>query len=283
MAANALTVDVEDWYHDAEGLGLPAPSRPETRVERNWRRLLELFAEARATATFFVLGEVAENLPGLVRETAALGHEIASHGHRHRPVRALLRREFRDDVRRAKAGLEDLLGAPVAGYRAPYFSIKAGVRWPTDILVAEGFRYDSSILPIDRPPGLEVVTPRIPYALPAGLWEVPVAVPRWLFWNLPLFGGFGLRALPERFVRRRLGEFRDRFGPPVLHVHPWELDASGPEVEGMNPVVRGFKRFGRAGLAARLQRLLAAESFASIASVFPDVTEARTSTPCAQR
>jgi len=274
---NALTIDVEDWYHDAAGFGLEPPPSPEARVDRNLRRLLDLLEKARTRATLFVLGEVAERFPALVRDAAARGHEIASHGHEHRPLGSYLRREFREDVRRSIGVLTDIVGAPVVGYRAPYFSIKAGVRWPTEVLAGEGLRYDSSILPIDRPPGLELVTPRIPYRLADGLWEVPIAVHRWVFWNLPFFGGFSLRALPEAFLLRRLDEFNRDCGPAVVHLHPWEIDSAGPEVERTSATVRAFKRYGRGGLEARLQRLLAVRPFGSIGEAFPDVAGAAVS------
>ncbi len=269
---NVLTVDVEDWYHDAVGLGGSRAAAPEGRVDRNLRRLLDLLEETGAHATFFFLGEVAERHPELVRESSARGHEIASHGYSHRPLRALLRREFRADVERSRRLLEELTGMRVAGYRAPYFSIKAGVRWPIDLLAEAGFAYDSSVVPIDRPPGLELVSPRAPYAHPSGLWEVPIAVPRWNVWHLPMLGGFGLRALPIGFVERRLLQFNREVGPAVLHLHPWELDAEGPELETLGAVVRGLKRLGRRGLAAKLLRLLRDHPFGSIAEVLPEVT-----------
>lgn len=269
---NALTIDVEDWYHDGDGIGDGCPGAPAARVDRNLRRLLDLLDTAGARATLFFLGEVAERFPGLVREAHARGHEIASHGCGHKPVRALLHREFREQLRRSIDLLSDVTGAKVCGYRAPYFSIRAGVAWPTRILAEEGIAYDSSILPIDRVPGLELVTPRAPYRLPSGVWEVPVSVSRYLFfWHLPLLGGFALRALPYGFLRRRLDEFNREVGPAVIHLHPWEIDPEGPEVDSIPAVVRGFKKFGRRGLFAKLERLLCEVRLGSIATVFPQV------------
>jgi polysaccharide deacetylase family protein (PEP-CTERM system associated) len=276
--SNALTIDVEDWYHDADGLGGSATPDPEPRVELNLHRLLDLLDRRRAHATLFFLGDVPERFPALVREAFARGHEIASHGYRHRPVGTWLRREFRDDVERSAALLQDLTGARVRGYRAPYFSIRADVHWPGDVLAELGFAYDSSVLPIDRAPGLELVSPRAPYRLGSGIWEVPVAVSRYLFWNLPLVGGFALRLLPLGFVEKRLAEFNREVGPAVVHLHPWEIDEAGPESPSISFVVRGFKRHGRSGLAAKLDRLLGAHSFGSIAEVFPEVGDAAAAT-----
>jgi len=271
---NALTIDVEDWHHDAAGLLDGASNGHEPRVERNLRRLLDLLDAAGARATLFVLGEIAERFPGLVRDAFSRGHEIASHGDRHRPVGTMLRREFRDDVARSLACLEDATGSRVRGYRAPYFSLKADVHWPGDVLAELGLAYDSSVLPIDRAPGLELVSPREPYRLASGIWEVPVAISRYGFWNLPLLGGFAMRLLPIGFVERRLREFNEQVGPAVVHLHPWEIDADGPEMPSVPRPIRALKRFGRSGLEQKLARLLGAHAFGSIAEVLPEIAGA---------
>ena len=273
---NALTIDVEDWHHDAEGLHGKAVVDPEPRVERNLRRLLELLDECHVHATLFFLGDVAGRFPALVRDAFACGHEVASHGDRHEPIGRMLRREFRADVERSLKRLEDLTGTRVRGYRAPYFSIKAGVHWPGDVLAEVGVGYDSSVLPIDRPPGLELVSPRAPYRLPSGVWEVPVAINRIWFWNLPLLGGFALRALPLGFVEKQLAAFNREVGPAVLHLHPWEIDAGGPEAASVSRALRRFKRVGRRGLHGKLARLLRRHSFGSIAEVFPAIVAGAT-------
>src|SRR5262249_32076867 len=149
---------------------------PEPRVHTNTERLLELLQSRRTMATFFLLGHVAERFPALARRIAAAGHEIGSHGYRHVSVQQMTRREFRDDVTRSLRAIEDPPGTAVWGSRPPYFSIKAGVPWPIEILAECGVCYDASILPIDRPPGLELVCGRLPFQHPNGLWEVPVAV-----------------------------------------------------------------------------------------------------------
>ncbi|MGH7786160.1 MAG: polysaccharide deacetylase family protein, partial [Candidatus Binatia bacterium] len=236
-----MSVDVEDWYHDG---GLAPAATAGERVEANTERLLELFAAHGTRATFFFVGEVAARYPALVRRVAAAGHELGSHGYRHRHLAALLVPEFRDDVRRSLAVLEDVLGAAVAGYRAPYFAIKAGVRWPLELLAELGVRYDSSILAIDRPPGLELVSPRAPYRHHNQLWEVPVAVLQLFhFWHLPLASGAGLRMLPPRLLRSCVARFERDVGAGVFYLHPWELDPGSPTGPGAG---RWFLRAGRA-------------------------------------
>jgi polysaccharide deacetylase family protein (PEP-CTERM system associated) len=260
---HALSIDVEDWYHDAgptDGGGL------ESRVEGNTLRLLEILQRHGVTATFFFLGEVVERFPALARQVATAGHELGSHGFRHRRVSQMTRREFREDVRRSLRVIEEVTGQPVGGYRAPYFSVKAGVRWPIDILAELGVRYDSSVLPIDRPPGLELVCSRAPFQHANGLWEIPVATLQVLyFWHLPLASGNGLRLLPPRLVQRWVQRFERDVGAGVFYLHPWELDPLSPVSAGPG---RWLLRLGRRQLGDRLAQLLGAMRFGSIAQVF---------------
>ena len=261
-----MSVDVEDWFHDG-GVAVDDPAAQ--RVERNTEALLAQFAAAGARATFFVLGAVAERYPALVRRIAAAGHEIASHGHGHQHLSQQLWREFRADVERSRCLLEDVLGAPVRGYRAPYFAIRAGVRWPIEQLAEAGYGYDSSVLAIDRPPGLELVSPRAPYRHHNGLWEAPVAVLQLFhFWHLPVASGWGLRALPPWLLRRGLRRFERDVGAGVFYLHPWELDVESPT--GPGPA-RWLLRIGRERLAPRLAALLRERRFVSIREAFPEV------------
>ncbi len=258
---HALSIDVEDWYHD----GAPA-GQPEQRVEVNTLRVLDLFAEHGVRATFFFLGEVAERWPTLARRVADAGHEVGSHGYEHRRVMEMTRGEFRTDVSRSLRVIEDATGNPVWGYRAPYFSIKADVRWPIEILADCGLRYDASILAIDRPPGLELVCPRRPFRHWNGLWEVPVAVLQLgPFWHLPLASGAGLRLLPRWLFRRCVARFERDVGAGVFYLHPWELDPDSPTARGSG---RWLLRVRRARLPERLSALLRGYAFAPIAEVF---------------
>jgi polysaccharide deacetylase family protein (PEP-CTERM system associated) len=148
---NALTVDVEDYFHVSAFESVCDPrtwQKRECRVEGNTSRILELLAAAQVKATFFVLGWVAERFPGLVKGIAAAGHEVASHGHGHRRIYTLTREEFREDLRRSKGFLEDLTGERLLGYRAPSYSISPTCLWAFDELLEAGYRYDSSVFPI---------------------------------------------------------------------------------------------------------------------------------------
>jgi polysaccharide deacetylase family protein (PEP-CTERM system associated) len=264
---HAFSVDVEDWYHD-EAIAAVGPLQ--SRVESNTLRLVDILAAHGVKGTFFFLGEVAERFPLLVRRVAGAGHEIGSHGYRHRDVMQMTRREFRDDVSHSIRVIEDAAGCPVRGYRAPYFSIKVDVRWPIEILAELGVQYDASILAIDRPPGLELVCPRRPFRHANGLWEVPVAILQMLhFWHLPLASGTALRLLPQWLVYRTVRHFERDVGPGVFYVHPWELDRESPAAAGAG---RWLIRFGRRRLAAKLAVMLHDLRFAPITDVFAELS-----------
>ena len=136
QVTNALTVDVEDYYQVEAFADIVRPQdweQWESRVEFSTRRLVEIFAQHQARATFFVLGWIAERYPQMVRELAAAGHEVACHGYGHRFIGTQTREEFRQDIRRAKGVLEDIIGQEVEGYRAPTYSITAQSLWALDI------------------------------------------------------------------------------------------------------------------------------------------------------
>lgn len=269
---HALTVDVEDWYHDAH----EDPGDVGERVEDNTLRVLDVFDECDVHATFFFLGEVAERRPSLARRVVDAGHEIASHGYVHRRVGELTRREFRDDVARSLRVIQDAAGVAVRGYRAPYFSIKAGVRWPIEILAESGLHYDASILAVDRPPGLELVCPREPFRLSPGLWEFPVAVLQvGPFWHFPIASGAGLRIVPPPMLERFISRFERDVGAGVFYLHPWELDPESPTGAGPG---RWVLRVGRGKLPQRLRSLLRGRCFAPLAETFAPLLEMGDST-----
>jgi polysaccharide deacetylase family protein (PEP-CTERM system associated) len=237
-------------------------------VEANTLAVLDILEVQGVKATFFFLGKVARRFPALVRRVAAAGHEVGSHGYRHCPVTHMTRREFLADVAHSQRVIEDAIGRPVLGYRAPYFSIKAGVHWPIDILKELGIRYDASVLPIDRPPGMELVCPRRPFRHANGLWEIPVATLQLLtFLHLPLASGNGLRWLPRHLRRRWVRRFERDVGAGVFYLHPWELDPGSPVAPCLS---RWLLRVGRRRLPERFRELLRETSFAPIVEVFAD-------------
>ena len=234
MITNALSVDVEEYYHAAifrRGTNGKGPF--ESRVEPSVDRLLALMSEHRTRATFFVLGEVAARHPAMVRAIAAEGHEIGCHSDRHENVNLQSPAEFRADTRQAKARIEDALGNAVIGYRAPNFSIGRDQRWAYEVLLEEGFRYDSSTHPILHDRYGQPGAPRFPYEIHRSgadsLMEFPIGTARLLGVNLPIGGGGYFRLYP--FALTQLGiEYVNRVErrPVMFYLHPWELDPGQP-------------------------------------------------------
>lgn len=234
MVVNALSVDVEEYYHGVEfeaALGAARAALP-SRVEESVDRVLALLADARVRATFFTVGEVAAAHPAMVRKIDGEGHELGCHGHRHELVWRQTPEEFRTDVRRGKAILEELSGTPVIGYRAPNYSIGPAQGWAFDVLVEEGFHYDSSVYPIRHDRYGDPDAPRFPHEIrrAAGtLVEFPIGTARVLGVNLPIGGGGYFRLLPTAWVGRGIERVNRAEGRPVMfYLHPWELDAGQP-------------------------------------------------------
>jgi polysaccharide deacetylase family protein (PEP-CTERM system associated) len=235
---NALTVDVEDYFHvSAFAKHIPSDEWPrlQPRVRDNTLRLLEILAERDIRATFFVLGWVAEREGTLIREIAAADHEIACHGFSHQLVYDQSPAQFEAETARAKDCLEQLIQRPVVGYRAASFSIVERSRWALDTLLNLGFLYDSSVFPVrhDRYgiPG----APRNPHAMrtPAGaeIVEFPISTLDATLFRIPVSGGGYFRLFPYGFTRWALRRINERDGAPfVFYLHPWEIDPAQPRI-----------------------------------------------------
>jgi len=270
---NAMTIDVEDYFHVSVFDGVVPRSQwatLESRVCANTDRLLDIFAAARVRATFFVLGMVAERFPHLVARIARDGHEIASHGYGHRLVYDQTPAAFRDDVRRAKDLLESAAGVPVFGFRAPSYSITPRSLWALDVLIEEGHTYDTSIFPIRHDRYGIPVSPRHPYVIhrAAGqLLEVPASTVRCGPLNLPIAGGGYFRILPYGWTRwgiARMNGEEDRAA--IFYLHPWEIDPHQPRLK--TSVVSRFRHYRNLRTTEdRLRRLLEDFSFGRVIDI----------------
>jgi len=288
---NILTVDVEDWYHicDIEPI-LPRSTwdRCESRVLFNLEKILALFGRIKVKATFFVLGYVAERTPEAVRMIHNEGHEVASHGYGHLQVYKQTEDEFREDLVRSKSLLEEMTGGKVIGYRAPEWSIcgaleqaepaearfiaKAGKgarnsTWALDLLVRNGFLYDSSVVPLrfigipDAPTQPYVIT--TPYGK---IKEFPPLVMPSPLGNLPIGGGWGLRIFPYRSIRKTIIEHNRLGYPALLFCHPSDFDPSPPPLP--LPLIKKFVCHGRIKTTEeRMVRLLDEFEFAPLREV----------------
>ena len=260
---NALTVDVEDYFHVAA----LAPSihrdswiSRESRVVGNTQKLLAIFEEFDVRGTFFVLGWVAERYPQLVRDIAAHGHEIACHGYSHRLVYEQSPQEFYQETHRAKNLLQEITGSAVLGYRAASYSIVRESLWALDILVELGFVYDSSIFPVRHDRYGIHDAERAPHrmATPTGksIVEWPLATARILGFRLPVAGGGYFRLFPYGLSRWGLASINRReLRPFVFYLHPWEIDPAQPRVSAS--WLSRFRHYTNLGKCEeRLRRLL---------------------------
>ena len=257
---NALSVDVEDYFQVsalAPVIDRASWEQRECRVVRNVERLLDLFAHRGAHATFFTLGWVAERYPALVKRIVADGHELASHGYAHLRASEQSRAEFEQDVRRAKALLEDLGGRRVQGYRAPSFSIGESNPWAFDVLLDAGYRYSSSVYPVRHDHYGSPDSPRFAHDVRPGLLEIPLTTTRMLGRNLPAGGGGYFRLAPYRLSRwaiRRVNTI-DR-QPAIFYMHPWEIDPDQPRIAGTDLKTRFRHYINLDKTEPRLDRLL---------------------------
>ena len=257
---NALTIDVEDYFQVsafAPYIERGAWDSRECRVERNVERILAMLQENKTHATFFTLGWIAERYPALVRRIVDGGHELASHGYGHERVSDLSEAAFFNDIHRAKALLEDIAGTCVHGYRAPSFSIGAGNLWALDALQRAGYRYSSSIYPIQHDHYGMPDAPRFAHQIRDGLIEVPPTTLRMFNRNLPSSGGGYFRLFPYALSRWMLRQVnRQDSSPAVFYFHPWEMDVGQPRVQGIGFKTR-FRHYVNIGrMEQRLWHLL---------------------------
>jgi len=263
-----LTIDVEDWFH-SENLLIPPQDweNQQPRVSDNLKRLLALLERYKVKGTFFVLGWVAQRYPHLVTEIQGKGHEIACHGYNHQLVYKLSKAEFRADIKRAKALLEDITGEEIIGYRASNFSI---TDWAIKILQQEGFLYDSSLYPVswhDRygrlnnyqlSPDDDIVE------LEPGFWEVTVPTLKLLGLSLPWGGGGYFRLLPYPIFKAGILRLLKRRHSFLFYLHPREIDPEQPRLNNI-PKIFGFRHYvGLRGCETKLTSLLSDFQFLPI-------------------
>ncbi len=270
---NAMTVDVEDYFHASafdRVVSRPSWAERESRVVPNTERLLEAFDRFKVRGTFFILGWVAERFPALVRAIAGNGHEVASHGFHHQLIYMLTPGQFREDVRRAKIAIEQASGCEVRGYRAPSFSIVEASMWALDVLLEEGHTYDASIFPVRHHrygiPG----APRHPHLLrreSGSICEMPAPTMRIGSRNWPIAGGGYFRLAPYWLTRRAIARVNETDGLPVaFYIHPWEADPDQPRL-AESRVLRWRHHVGIERTIDRLGLLMSDFSFAPVSSV----------------
>lgn len=260
---NALSVDVEDWFQVGAFENVIAraawDSLPQ-RVERNGDAVLSLFDKAGVKATFFTLGWVAERYPALIRRIVEAGHEIASHGWDHVRVFTMTPAEFRADLKRARAAIEDAGGKSVSGYRAPSFSIDKRTPWAHQVLAEEGYAYSSSVAPVAHDHYGWREAPRFAFRPVEGsdLIELPVTTVEVAGRRMAAGGGGFFRLLPFGFSSWAIERVnRAEARPAVFYFHPWEIDPGQPRVRNA-PLKSKLRHYSKlSAMEGKLMRLLA--------------------------
>lgn len=278
---NAFSVDVED------GISIAMRDRFGKRVPQTERvvtltcQLLELLSRHGVKGTFFVLGQVGEAFPELVRDIQAEGHELGLHGHDHHVFHKLTPVQAREELHRGKCVLEDITGSRMRGHRAPAFSVDHSTAWVLDLLLELGFEYDSSIMPCR---GIAYGWPGQsldigPVQTPGGrqIQEVPLSVTSFFGRLVPALGGSYFRLLPfdvSRGLFRRIQ--RDR--PVIMYLHPYEIDVQQYPDDYIQELNRASLKtrlrmrsfwLRRRSVLARYDRLLSEFRFGRVCDVLP--------------
>jgi len=252
-----LTIDVEDWYHILDLKATPdvnSWSKLDSRVEKNFMLLLDELDKYNAKANCFFLGWIADNYPHLVREAFKRGHEISSHGYSHQLVYTQLKEVFYNDIITTRKVLEDTIGFPVFGYRAPGFSITNTNLWAFEEIVKAGYTYDSSIFPANRAHGGLVgssIHPHIIHTGSGNLIELPISVFTFFKQRVCFSGGGYLRLFPYFFIIKMVKQYEKLHAPVVFYIHPREIDLHQPKLK--MSFSRSFKSYYN--LASTLPKL----------------------------
>lgn len=277
---NALTFDLEHW-HSATLLQSDLDD-PTDHLEESVEIVLDLLDKHDVKATFFVVGEIAEEYPELVRAVRDGGHEIGSHGHTHTPLFNLTREEFETELERSTEAIEDACGVEPVGFRAPNFSVTHRTEWAFDVLESQGYQFDSSVFPVGTPmygvsggprrpyrvPSAEPLDPMADGESPASLVEFPLSV----LGNsvrLPVAGGFYARILPERVLKWGVHRVNKRGLPANLYFHPWEFNPA-VQISSQSFYKRFISFHGIEKTREKLDSLLLAFNFKTMGSVLEE-------------
>ena len=260
MTRHALSIDFEDWFQAFAARGIGGWEQYPSRVPKDTERLLAVFAKHNVRCTFFVLGEVAEKFPDEIRAIHRAGHEISSHCYRHLPLFKQEPAQFEREMRGSLDFIGNLIGEPVLGFRAPFFSLREDSLWAIDSLHRLGLKYDSSINPIASALHGYRGAQRTIFTHPNGLIEFPITTYPLLGTNLPLGGGMYYRLLPYPIIRKGLRRIVARNEPLNIYFHPREFDPDLPRIKA-GPKMYLINYAGTATLEAKLERLMQDFSF----------------------
>jgi polysaccharide deacetylase family protein (PEP-CTERM system associated) len=262
MTMNTLTIDLEDWYHCFER-DKTKWSLYENRIEKPTMLILDELEKTNNKATFFVLADVANKNPGLIKTIDRHGHEIACHGSNHKPIYCQTPNEFVKDVSESIEIIQSLINKPIQSYRAPFFSITTKSLWALEILKGLGIKFDSSIFPIrNYRYGIPHANPYPNYII-EGLLELPLSIYRCNSINIPVAGGVYFRILP--FVLTDY--FINKIDYLNFYIHPWEFDTEQPKIQRYS--FQGIRHYwSLKNTYSKFIKLLNKHKFNSIRSVY---------------
>lgn len=210
-----LSIDVENLSRSVEKL----------EFESTIEKLLTKLNQLNVKVTFFVLGQLAQKWKLKIREIQSQGHEVGLHGFSHTPIEVLGQSQFERETKFGFANLSEILGEPVRGYRAPYFSLSSNTVWAPEILKETGFNYSSSVLPAWNPQFSFPNAPKSPFIWPCGLIEFPVQSYGIGRLRIPLLGGAYVRLAPE-ILYRAIRNLTDTSKFVYTYCHPYDFDIS---------------------------------------------------------
>jgi polysaccharide deacetylase family protein (PEP-CTERM system associated) len=274
---NAMTVDVEDYFHVSAFENTIAKTdweKTPLRVEHNTYRLLELFEKHNVKSTFFTLGWVAERCPNLIKAIVDQGHELASHGFAHQRITEMTKDDFITDVVKSKVILEQLSGTEVIGYRAPSFSLNDTNTWVYEKLIELGFLYSSSTYPIQHdlygvPNWPRFIHERSESVHGQKIIEIPIPTLRKNNINTGIGGGGYFRLYPYWLSKKRIDKFHEQEQKPYsFYFHPWEIDPDQPRVKDA-PLKSKFRHYiNLSRMEGKLERLLKDYQWNTMKSVY---------------
>lgn len=273
---NAFTIDVEGFVEsNIQSFHIPDhyinQSEEDREIERNTNVLLEILEEVRTKATFFFIGRLARDIPGLVKKVAGAGHEIGCHNYAHIRIFGIEKQEFKEKLLAAKHLLEDVSGKRVYGFRAPDFSITEKSIWALDVLQEAGFVYDSSIYPFGLHDvyGIRDASPSI-HKFPNGLIEFPLSTTQVLGRRFPFGGGGYFRLYPLSITKLFLSKLNRQGSPAMFYIHPYEAGPVIPRISGLSAYRKFRHYYNCRNGTGRLKSMLKAFKFCPAIDVLKD-------------
>lgn len=248
-----ITIQLQDYFHHRvfkEVIGEKQWSRFESRLDRNIDDVIELLKKFNIKATFFTLGWIAEKKPDIIKKIVSEGHEIASSGFYGRNASEMTPEQFKEDIRRSKAQLEESGSNRIIGYRSISNSFTEKELWALEILTDEGYLYDSSYLPSFLPFKHK---PFRRYAhecncINGKIWEFPLPTRSIFGFKIPIGGGNYFRQFPHFLMFNSFKNWSKKSDSPfVLYLHPWELDKNQPQVTAFSTIskIRQYRNLGK--------------------------------------